>query len=181
VAAIDRRVRCVVSQVPLIKWNPAFAAWLAGFGGDLDRYYQELADDRRDRALGKEPRSIAFANPDGDDDGDDDGSGAYPATWGDEQRRNSKGRITLQSYQPTVLIDMTPLMELIAPTPLRMLVADGDVLPGQREAFEAALEPKSLVAFKGHHYSLYTTAKEEAIASAREWFVEHLTPTVPMH
>jgi hypothetical protein len=39
---------------------------------------------------------------------------------------------------------------------------------------QAALEPKSLVELKGHHCSLYTTAKQEAIASAREWFVEHL-------
>ena len=170
VAAIDRRVRCVVSQVPLIRWNPLFAALLAHFGTDLKRYYKELADDRHNRVLGKEPRYISFENP----DGDDYGNGEYQATWGDEERRNYKGRVTLQTYQPTVLIDVTPLMPLIAPTPLRMLVADRDVLTGQWEAFEAASEPKSFVELKGHHYSLYTTAKEDAIASAREWFVEYL-------
>lgn len=176
VAAIDRRVRCVVSQVPLIRWDPSFAAWMAGFGADLDRYYQELADDRRNRALDEEPRYIPFEYPDDDDDNYRNHENAeYQATWGDEERRNYKGRVTLQTYQPTVLIDMIPFMKLIAPTPLRILIADGDTLPGQREAFQAALEPKSLVKFKGHHYSLYTTAKQEAIASAREWFVEHLT------
>ncbi len=175
VGAIDRRVRCVVSQVPLIKWDPAFASWLAGFGGDLERYYQELAEDKRARALGQVPQYLPFADP----DGGDDGSGEYQATFGDEEMRNYQGRITLQSYQPTVLTDMTPLMELIAPTPLRMLIADGDTLPGQREAFEAAREPKSLMELKGHHYSLYTTAKEPAIASAREWFVRYLTPDAP--
>ena len=170
VAAIDRRVRCVVSQVPLIKWEPAFAAWLAGFGTDLDRYYRELADDQRDRAAGQEPRYLSFESPDDDDAADQE----YQATWGEEERRNYKGRVTLQTYRPTALTDMTALMPLIAPTPLLMLIADNDVLPGQKEAFDAALEPKSLIELNGHHYSLYTTAKGEAIANARDWFAIHL-------
>ena len=170
VAAIDRRLRCVVSQVPLIKWEPAFAAWLAGFGTDLGRYYRELADDQRDRAAGQEPRYLSFESPDDDDAADQE----YQATWGQEERRNYKGRVTLQTYRPTALTDMTALMPLIAPTPLLMLIADNDVLPGQKEAFDAALEPKSLVELNGHHYSLYTTAKPEAIANARDWFVTHL-------
>ncbi len=170
VAAIDRRLRCAVSQVPLIKWEPAFAAWLAGFGTDLNRYYRELADDQRDRAAGQEPRYLSFESPDDDDAADQE----YQATWGAEERRNYKGRVTLQTYRPTALTDMTALMPLIAPTPLLMLIADNDVLPGQKEAFNAALEPKSLVELNGHHYSLYTTAKPEAIANARDWFVTHL-------
>ena len=176
VAAIDRRLRCVVSQVPLIKWEPAFAAWLAGFGTDLGRYYRELADDQRDRAAGKEPRYLSFESPDDDDSADQE----YQSTWGEEERRNYKGRVTLQTYRPTALTDMTALMPLIAPTALLMLIAGNDVLPGQKEAFDAALEPKSLVELKGHHYSLYTTAKLEAIANARDWFVTHLlTPDPP--
>ena len=170
VAAIDRRVACVVSQVPLILWTPPFGAWMAGFGEDVERYHRALADDRRARALGQEPRYIAFESPEGSDTGD----GEYQATWGEEERRNYKGRVTLQSYQPTILADITPLMSQIAPTPLLMLIADNDVLPAQHEAFESALEPKSLVELPGHHYSLYTTAKDDAIAYAREWFVEHM-------
>ena len=171
VAAIDRRVRCVVSQVPLIKWTPSFGAWLAGCGTDLERYYNELADDRKQRALGKAPRYIPFSGPDDGESGD----GEYQSTWGEAERRNYKGRVTLQSYQPTVLTDMTLLVGHIAPTPLRMIIAEGDVLVvGQREAFKAAAEPRSLIELKGHHYSPYTTAKKVAISSAQEWFVQHL-------
>ncbi len=170
VAALDRRVACVVSQVPLIHWTPPFAAWMAGFGEDLERYHRALADDRRGRALGQEPRYVAFDSPEGSDTGD----GEYQATWGEEELRNYRGRVTLQTYQPTVLTDMTPFMAQIAPTPLLMLIADNDILPGQREAFASAQEPKSLVELPGHHYSLYTTAKAAAIASAREWLLEHL-------
>ena len=171
VAAIDHRVRCVVSQVPLIKWGPAFAAWLAGYDTNLERYYDDLADDRQQRALGKDPRYIPFSGP-----GDGDyGDGEYQSTWGEAERRNYKGRVTLQSYQPVVLTDITSLIGLISPTPLRMIIADGDILvPGQREAFKAAAEPRSLVELTGHHYSLYTTAKRDAITSAKEWFAQHL-------
>ena len=171
-AAIDRRVRCVVSQVPLIKWNAAFASWMAGFGTEVERYHREMAEDRRNRVFGNGPRYLPFENPDNSNYGD----GEYQATWGEEERRNYKGLVTLQSYQPTILTDATPFMSLIAPVPLRMVIADGDVLvEGQREAFETALEPKSLVELTGHHYSLYTTAKAEAISAAQQWFVEHLS------
>jgi dienelactone hydrolase len=171
VAALDRRVHCVVSQVPLIKWDSAFGSWMAGCGGDLDRYYRELADDRRNRALGQEPRYLSFEYDDSDANRD---YAEYLATFGADELRNYKARITLQSYQPTILLDMIPFMPLIAPAPLLMLIADDDMLPAQREAFDAAAEPKSLVELKGHHYSLYTTAKQEAITAAREWFVTHL-------
>jgi uncharacterized protein len=154
-------------QVPLIKWDASFGSWMAGFAGDLEQYHRELADDRRNRALGKEPRYIPFEFPEDDSDANSDNA-EYMATWGEAERRNYKGRVTLQSYQPTVLIDMMPFMEMISPSPLLMLIADGDMLPWQREAFQAALEPKSLVELKGHHHSLYTTAKQEAIASARD-------------
>ena len=116
------------------------------------------------------PATSGFESPDNDDAADQE----YQATWGAEERRNYKGRVTLQTYRPTALTDMTALMPLIAPTPLLMLIADNDVLPGQKEAFNAALEPKSLVELNGHHYSLYTTAKPEAIANARDWFITHL-------
>ena len=171
-AAIDSRVRCVVSQVPLIKWETAFGSWLAGYGDDIDTFHHDLADDLRDRALGKKPRYISFETPQSDTG--DTGDREYQRTWGEKERRNYKGHVTLQTYRPNVLLDVTPMMPLIAPTPLLFLIADQDILPGQREAFEAARGLKTLVILPGHHYSLYTTAKAEAITSARDWFVKHL-------
>lgn len=49
VAGIDQRIKAVVSQTPLIKWTPSVAAQMVGFGGDLVRYHQELAEDHQDR------------------------------------------------------------------------------------------------------------------------------------
>lgn len=170
VAALDSRVHCVLAQVPLIHWTPEFAALAAGFGGDLERYHHALADDRRRRALGGEPAYLPFDNP-GDLPADYQ---EYLDTWGEAERQNYQGHITLRSYEPTVLLDMTPFITRIAPKPFRMIIADQDLLPGQREAFAAAGEPKSLIELPGGHYSPYAKNKEASIAATREFFAEYL-------
>jgi hypothetical protein len=121
--------------------------------------------------LGEPPRYVEFANDPSTD------YGSYWATFGDAEKRNWNPRITLRSFEATVIDDILPLMAKIAPTPLRMILTDQDTLcstPRQLEAFAAAGEPKSLMVLPGHHYALYTTWKDAAIAAARAWFVEHL-------
>ena len=171
VAALDRRITCVLAQVPLITSTPLLASMFVT-GGDLDLYYRVLAEDRRDRALGKEPRYIQFENdPSADYD-------QYWATFGEEERRNWNPRLTVRSFEPTPLDDILHLMKRIAPTPLRMILTDQDTLcstPTQLEAYASALEPKSLLVVPGTHYSIYTKGKDTSITAAREWFVEHLT------
>lgn len=49
------------------------------------------------------------------------------------------------------------------------------LLAGQRSAYAAAGEPKSLLEVDGHHYSVYTDWKDVTTAAARDWFLEHLT------
>ena len=67
VASTDRRVKAVVAQTPLIQWTPSLGARMAGFGDDLERYHQELAEDHRNRILGKEPRYLSYVKESGDD------------------------------------------------------------------------------------------------------------------
>lgn len=169
VASFDRKVKAVVAQTPLIHWTPTGAARMAGFGNDIERYYQELAEDRKNRVLGKEPSYRPFVKEAGDD-----AKREYLESLGAAELRNYKARLTLQSYQPTVLTDVTPLIELIAPIPLVFIIAEDDFLPGQREAYNAAKDPKSLVTIGGHHFSPYTASKREVIIAAKEWFVKYL-------
>lgn len=169
IAAIDRRVKAVVTQTPVIKWTAQGAARMAGFGDNIEQYYQQLFQDRQNRIAGKEPQYMPYVKP------ADHSKRAYLDSLSEAHLRNYSGRITLQSYQPTVLIDVTPLVELIAPTPILFIVADSDYLPGQREAYQAAKEPKSLVTVKGDHFSVYTTAEAEATAAAKQWFAKYLT------
>lgn len=169
IASFDRRVRAVVCQTPLIQWNAMTAARMAGFGEDIKRFQREVAEDRTNRIMGKEPRYVQFVKPVGDDL-----KAEFISSLSAEELRNYTGQLTLQSYQFTTLRDITGLVDLIAPTPLLFTLAESDSLPGQREAYAMAGEPKSLVTVNGHHFSPYTTSKEESIAATREWFVKHL-------
>jgi dienelactone hydrolase len=170
VAALDRRVSCVVAQVPAIAGDATLGAYMAT-GGDLAAFLQALSDDRRDRALGREPRYIAFENDPNTE------HGGYWATFGEAERRNWNPRVTLRSLEPSLASNIMHLMGRIAPTPLMMIVADQDTMcptEGQLRAFAAAGEPKSLVVVKGHHYCAYLDRKPEAVEAARAWFARHL-------
>lgn len=167
VASFDRRVKAVVSQTPAIKWTPELAARMAGFGDDLESFRRALAEDQANRCLGKEPRYLPFVKPTGDDV-----KAAFIEGLNDAERRNYSGRVTFQSYQPTALWDVIPAVEFIAPTPVLFILAKQDFLPGQRDAYHAAKEPKSLVMVGGNHFSPYTTSKAESIKATKEWFEE---------
>ncbi|KAL2441843.1 hypothetical protein ABEF95_016699 [Exophiala dermatitidis] len=111
---------------------------MAGFGDDLEGFFAALADDRKARTLSKEPRHVPFVKPSGDDS-----KAAFIRSMRKVELWNHSRRVTLQSYQPTTLMDVTPLEPLIAPTPVRFILADKDFLPGHHEAYRAAKEPKS--------------------------------------
>ena len=178
VAALDQRVKCVLAQVPGI-FPEGF--WLhhgasSCSGGDVAQFYRDLTDDRRDRALGKEPRYLVY-QPDPSAEHYQRG-----LAMNEEELRNAKGRLTIRSFEPTLALDIVHLMTSISPKPMRMVLTERDVLlAGQMEAYNAALEPKSLIIFPGHHYDLYpqgkdreTTGRDKAIADARDWFVQQL-------
>jgi len=120
--------------------------------------------------LGKPPRYIPFVK-----EANDEVKKAYVAQLTDEELRNYKGRLTLQSYKPTLFTDVTPFIKMISPTPLLFILAEEDFIPGQREAFDAAKEPKSLVTVKGNHFNPYTTSKADSIKHSKEWFVKYLS------
>ena len=66
----------------------------------------------------------------------------------------------------------------ISPTPLLMIVATHDTLTPTDlalDAYNRALEPKSLVLIQGGHFEPYTGAGfQESSAVARDWFARHL-------
>lgn len=170
VASLDPRVKVVVTQTPAIKFFPERAARMAGFGDDLTRFWQELAEDHKNRTLGGNPRYVPWVRQSGEDS-----KIAFLDTLNDAERRNYKGRVTIQSYYPTSLVDITPLFDLLRPIPILFILAEDDHLSGQREAYEAIKEPKSLVFIKGDHWAPYSTSKEAATRAAKEWFVKHLS------
>ncbi|WP_100524893.1 alpha/beta hydrolase [Mycobacteroides abscessus] len=173
-AAIDSRVKCVVAQVPGVSLSSRL--WVDMMLPDSDVATLEAAifEDQRDRLLGKEPRYVSMDAP------PDSEPGSYLITHGEEERRNWRKRISLQSFAPTVVDDLAYLIPKISPKPLLMILAEQEhpaLLAGQRSAYAAAGEPKSLLKVDGHHYSVYTDWKDVTTAATTDWFLEHLTPS----
>lgn len=171
VAALERRIRAVVAQVPAIDWADTV---LHHQNNAVERL--ELLDaidaDRRERFLGGEPAYAQRQVKPGTETAD------FFATLTDEDKRNWKGRLTLRSYEPNVASNARPFMPMISPTPLLMVLAERDVitpLPGQLDAYAAAHEPKALFWLDGRHYDVYSPPLRDAAAdAARDWFLQHL-------
>jgi uncharacterized protein len=177
IGAIDRRVRAVVSQVPLISgWRNVLRLVRA----DLVAQFRAMFDaDRLDRYHGKAPQMVpvvnddplgpaALATPDSFQWFTDTGRDRAPS-WHNEVTLRSVEMLT--EYEPGIYI------ERISPTPLMMVVAAADHLTVADEAFAAynrACEPKKLVILKGGHFDAYVDDFDTAAGAASEWFVEHL-------
>lgn len=179
-AAFDKRVKAVVSQVPVSGvWNSYHssknAEAAAGFFG-------WLAQDRAERFSSGKVNYIPVTVPE-----KDRGPADFPAEWHDWFDNTSKARapswlnkVTVRSIEDSLDYDPTQYIHLIAPTPLMMIVADDDVITPtalEKEAFSRAKEPKKLVVVPGGHFEAYQGPKFPAFAQpATEWFKQHLKP-----
>jgi fermentation-respiration switch protein FrsA (DUF1100 family) len=164
VAAQDRRIKCVVSQVPTI----------SGHQNALRRYTpdgfhdkrREWEADRLSRLNGGEPAMIKALS-------DDNMFTKMPPECSVNLDRyvTSRTMEMYAEYEPAILI------ERISPTPLLMIVADADTMTFTDEeiaAYSRAREPKSLLIVPGDHRVVYFEQYEATSAAARDWFVKHL-------
>jgi fermentation-respiration switch protein FrsA (DUF1100 family) len=166
VSALDRRVRCAVSQVPLISGSRTFDAWVPA--DKRDKFCARLDSDRDARRSGKLPATIPAALPDSETE-----------QW--VQRNDVNGRyqneLTVRSFDLLRTYEPVAFVEQIAPTPLLMIVATNDQqtpTAWQLEAFSRIGEPKRLLEIDCRHYDVYMEKLDEAAAGALAWYQEHL-------
>lgn len=176
VAALDRRVRCVVSQVPLVdgprngqRLIPAYA--MAGMRAMFD-------DDRRARYAGAAPIRIPVTTNDGTPCAlPTSDSYDFMVGVGGQKTDTWINEVTLRSMELFLAYKPGAYIAQISPTPLLMIVELQDhltVADLALEAYEAALEPKKLIALPGGHFDAYITHFEQAGGGSRDWFAEHL-------
>ena len=179
VAAIDRRVKCVVSQVPLVTGLENARRLVRA---DIWATVREMfSKDRAARYAGKPPAMIPVVTP--PDKPFDPCALPTPDSWEwftETQKLRApswKNEVTLRSvemlheYEPKVYIPA------ISPTPLLMIVGRTDHLTMVElalAAYEEALEPKKLVIMDGGHFGAYVETFDESSSAARDWFVQHL-------
>jgi len=166
VAALDRRVRCAVSQVPLVSGSRTFEAWVPA--DKRSRFLARLQQDWQQRAAGAPPAMAPAAPP-----------GSETEEWVRAVDREGRydNRISLRTFDLLRSYEPAAFVPAIAPTPLLMVVAEADTqtpVAWQREAFATAGEPKRLVTLPGRHYDPYTRLLAESSGAAADWFRQHL-------
>ncbi|WP_216910293.1 alpha/beta hydrolase [Nocardia noduli] len=176
VAATDRRVRAVVSQVPTTNGWANFRSLVPSVVHPL--MHAAIAADRQARAAGKPALTIKAASDDPTDMVAMPGLEAYQwlmangpqvPTWRNEVTVSSIDKF--QSYAPESFV------RRVSPTPLLMIVADQDTLAPAGIALESyaeALEPKQLELISGPHFAVYDDQFERASHSARDFLLAAL-------
>jgi fermentation-respiration switch protein FrsA (DUF1100 family) len=175
VAAIDRRVKAVCGQVPLISGRRAFEMFIRI--DNWDPTWELLAADRLARARGEDPAMMPVV------DEDPTAPSALPTPDSYEffsayEGTAWKNEVTLRTIEMFQGYEPGEYLKLIAPTPLLMVVAPNDRLVAGAvacAAFETAAQPKKLVLVPGGHFDAYVgRGFEISSGAARDWFVEHL-------
>lgn len=168
VAALDRRVRCVVSQVFTVDGFEAARRRLP----DSEAAAQlaaRVAADLAARGRGMAPDRVPVAAP---------GTDSYAFLVSAHPGCQYPNEVTLQSREMARGYMPGAFVPKISPTPLLMIVADHDTTTPtelQRAAFEAGNEPKQLVVVEGcGHYDVYLSRFNESALPARDWFIRHL-------
>jgi fermentation-respiration switch protein FrsA (DUF1100 family) len=175
VAAIDRRVKAVCGQVPLVSGRRAFEMLVRI---DLwEQTWQQLTADRLARARGEAPAMIPVV------DADPTAPSALPTPDSYEffsayEGTSWRNEVTLRTLELFQGYEPGEYLKRISPTPLLMVVAPNDrLVAGELAAamFETAAQPKKLVLVPGGHFDAYVgRGFEISSGAARDWFVEHL-------
>ena len=178
VGANDRRVKCVVAQVPLISGHANARRLIRA---DHIAGLQKMFDgDRRARMQGKPPAMLPVVSE------DPAGPAALPTpdSWtfftetGRTRAQSWRNEVTLRSVEMFMEYEPGSYVGFISPTPLMMVVALGDHLTVADQAlaaYERALAPKRLVTLSSGHFDAYVAGFDAASRAATEWFVQHLT------
>lgn len=176
VAAIDRRVRCVVAQVPAISGPRSVARLIRS---DLMADVRAMCDaDRAARARGETPVMIPVVSEDPAAMAALPGSDAADWFLGNAERAPAwRNEVTLRSVEMLAEYEPGTWIERISPTPMLMLVASHDTLAHTDIALEAwgrALEPKRLELMEGGHFCAYGADFDRSSDAARTFFATHL-------
>lgn len=179
VAAIDRRVKCVVSQVPLIS---GYRNMLRSVRADhIAEIRAQFDQDREARYAGGTPAMMRIVAEDP----------AAPCMlphrdsyeWFTNCARTRaptwRNEITLRSVEMASEYEAGAYIYRISPTPLLMVIAARDHAAVADLAFagyERALQPKALQILPGGHFDAYVKDFELSSSAARDWFVKYLQP-----
>jgi fermentation-respiration switch protein FrsA (DUF1100 family) len=177
VAATDRRVKCVVSQVPAISGSQGFRRLVrADFIAPLEA---QLHADRANRAAGGAPAMVPVVaeNPTTPSALPTADSYKWFVETAAARAPSWRNEVTLRTIEYAFGYEPGAYIGLISPTPLLLIVAVKDHLAVSDlaiAAYERAFEPKKLVLLPGGHFEAYVEAFDQSSGPACDWFRAHL-------
>src|SRR5712672_3730313 len=174
--ATDRRVACVVAQVPTISGHEQGSRRVAPEG--VAGLEAVLDDDERAQARGEAPRLQAVVNKDLGVPASyrtKDAIDFYLQPLGPGARWDNV--VTVRSTRLARMYEPGVWAPRIGPKPLMMIVATQDTVTLTDlalEAYERAHQPKKLVMIPGGHFDPYLSGFDVSCGAALQWFQEHL-------
>lgn len=176
-SAFDRRIKAVVSMVPLINgWETPLARMpREAFFGFLEMISQMRVARYRS---GQETVLPLVVPPPGEGAMPEEGYHLYTQA-ARTVAPNWRNEITAESLEKITEYNPSGPIKLIAPTPLLMILAEQDalLLPHlARAAFEQAGDPKELLVLPCRHSEVYNTDPywAQAADAATGWFTKYL-------
>ena len=173
--ATDRRLRCVVAQVPTI----------SGYEQGLRRIPPEgvaaieeaFAQDERAQSRGEAPRRQAIVSADTGVPASYRAKDAIEFYLQPVPQGAWENSVTVRSTRAARMYEPGTWISRVSPTPLLMVVAMRDTITVTDlalAAYERALQPKRLAIIAGGHFDSYLSQFEPSSTAALEWFREHL-------
>jgi uncharacterized protein len=177
VAAFDKRVKAVYSQVPLVSGGVSSSRFVRSDAVAATR--EAFHADRLARFRGEAPAVVPMISD------DPNGVAALPdlETWEwyqgipDELLATWRNEVTLRSVELFWEYEPGALVRRISPTPFLLVVLADDILAHADQAlemYERALEPKRLVVLPGGHFAVYGDQFETVKGLATDFFVAQL-------
>jgi dienelactone hydrolase len=175
VAAMDRRVKCVVAMTPALGTGGNANDMMVSYHTRLQSYFQS---DRKNRFAGGSPVMIPVVS---------DNPEELCAVFGPDPFQFVQditpiapsyiNQVTLRSLEMLLEYEPGVYISRISPTPLLLIMAKEDKHVKNdlmENLFTKAAEPKQLIKLEGHHFSVYIERFKESSSHALEWFKIHL-------
>jgi fermentation-respiration switch protein FrsA (DUF1100 family) len=174
--ATERRLRCVVAQVPTIS---GFEQGLRRIPPENVHLIEEMfAEDDRSQLRGEPPRRQAIVSA------DPTFAAAYRASDAIDFYMQPvpdgawENNVTVRSTRAARMYEPGHWIARVSPTPLLMVAATRDTITLtdlELAAYERALQPKRLVTLEGGHFDPYLGGFKASSSAAVEWFRQHLS------
>ena len=174
--ALDRRIKAVACQVPLVDgWTNFQAIVPRAAGAGMIKY---LESDRIERFKTGKVNYLPVVAEDNNAVLNTSDSFKWFTETGKTKAPRWENRVTVESIEKFIEYSPATYIARIAPTPFLMMVANNDVLTPTDvaiNAFENAREPKKLVILPGGHFDAYVNGFAVSSGNAIGWFKQWLT------